>query len=131
VTPAAQVEDIFLNLTDPWREVEGERSSLKAPHPILADPLVRRALGLLIDRATIASELYGRFGSPTGNVLNGPAPFVSPMFAGRSIPPARRRSWTQPGGAVARTASASRRAGASGCSSRPVPTRSVRRPRRW
>ena len=62
VTPTAHVEQILLNLTDPWREIEGERSSLKAPHPILADPLVRRALGLLVDRATIASELYGRFG---------------------------------------------------------------------
>jgi peptide/nickel transport system substrate-binding protein len=78
VTPTALVEHILLNLTDPWREIEGERSSLKAPHPILADPLVRRALGLLIDRVTIASELYGRFGSPTGNILNGPAAYVSP-----------------------------------------------------
>jgi peptide/nickel transport system substrate-binding protein len=78
VTPTAQVEHIELNLTDPWREVDGERSSPKAPHPILADPLVRRAFGLLIDRAAIASELYGRFGTATGNILTGPAPFVSP-----------------------------------------------------
>ena len=78
VTPTALVEQILLNLSDPWREVDGERSSPKAPHPILGDPLVRRALGLLVDRATIASEIYGRFGSPTGNILTGPAPFVSP-----------------------------------------------------
>jgi peptide/nickel transport system substrate-binding protein len=78
VTPTAQVEHILLNLADPWREVDGERSSARTPHPILADPLVRRALGLLIDRAAIASELYGRFGSATGSILNWPAPFVSP-----------------------------------------------------
>ncbi len=78
VTPTALVEQILLNLSDPWREVDGERSSPKAPHPILGDPLVRRALGLLIDRSTIATELYGRFGSPTGNILDGPAAFVSP-----------------------------------------------------
>jgi peptide/nickel transport system substrate-binding protein len=78
VTPTAQVEHILLNLTDPWREVEGARSSLQAPHPILGDPLVRLAIGRLVDRTAIATEIYGRFGSPTGNILNGPAPFVSP-----------------------------------------------------
>ena len=78
VTPTAQVEQILLNLADPWREVDGERSSLKASHPILGDPRVRRALRRLVDRAAIATEIYGRFASPTGNILNGPAPFVSP-----------------------------------------------------
>jgi peptide/nickel transport system substrate-binding protein len=78
VTPTAQVEQILPNLADPWREVDGERSNPNAPHPILGDPLVRRALGLLVDRTAIASELYGRFGSATGNILNGPAAFVSP-----------------------------------------------------
>ena len=32
------VEHILCNFTDPLREVDGERSSLKAPHPFLTDP---------------------------------------------------------------------------------------------
>ena len=27
------IEHLQLNNTDPWKEVDGERSSLKAPHP--------------------------------------------------------------------------------------------------
>ena len=131
VTPTAHVEHILLNLTDPWREIEGERSSLKAPHPILGDPLVRRALGLLVDRATIASEIYGRFGSPTGNILNGPAPFVSPNVRW-AFDPAGAESALETAGW--RRGPASNHPGRpirSPLSSAPAPPPSPPPPRRW
>ena len=49
------MEHIQLNNTDPWTEVDGERSSLKTTHPLLSDPAVRQALRLLVDRASVAS----------------------------------------------------------------------------
>jgi peptide/nickel transport system substrate-binding protein len=72
-----QVEHILCNFTDPLREVDGERSSLKAPHPFLTDPSVRTALSLLVDRASIQEQIYGRLGQTTANYLNAPAQFRS------------------------------------------------------
>jgi len=66
------IEHIVCNFTDPWREVDGERSSLKAPHPFLTDPSVRSALSLLVDRAAIQEQIYGRLGRTTANYLNAP-----------------------------------------------------------
>src|SRR5205085_10317105 len=37
------IEHIQLNTTDPWTEVDGERSSAKTKHPTLSDPAVRQA----------------------------------------------------------------------------------------
>jgi peptide/nickel transport system substrate-binding protein len=67
-----------LNWSDPWTEVDGERSSPRAPHPVLSDPAVRGALAALVDRGAIQREIYGRLGRATANVLNAPAPFASP-----------------------------------------------------
>jgi len=74
---AGDIEHILLNQTDPWREVDGERSSIQAPHPLLGDPAVRSALALLVDRASIQEEIYGRLGQTTANFLNAPARFAS------------------------------------------------------
>jgi peptide/nickel transport system substrate-binding protein len=71
-------EYIHVNFSDPWKEVDGERSSLKAPHPFLTDPAVRQALNVLVDRGTIQEQIYGRLAAATANVLNGPPCFVSP-----------------------------------------------------
>src|SRR6266436_5701409 len=71
------VEHILCNFSDPGREVDGERSSLKAPHPLLTDNSVRVALSLLVDRASIQEQIYGRLGQTTANYLNAPAPFRS------------------------------------------------------
>ena len=71
------IEHIVCNFTDPSREVDGERSSLKAPHPFLTDPSVRSALSLLVDRAAIQEQIYGRLGRTTANYLNAPEPFRS------------------------------------------------------
>jgi peptide/nickel transport system substrate-binding protein len=68
-----QVEFISCNFSDPSREVDGERSSAKAPHPFLTDPSVRAALSLLVDRASIQEQIYGRLAQTTSNYLNAPA----------------------------------------------------------
>ena len=78
IAPAAGIEHILINFSDPWTEVDGERSSPKSQHPFLTDPAVRQALALLIDRASIQEQLYGRQGQPTANYLNAPSRFRSP-----------------------------------------------------
>jgi peptide/nickel transport system substrate-binding protein len=74
----AAIEHIQLNRSDPWTEVEGERSSVKAPHPLFSDLRVRQAFAAAVDRRTIAEQLYGAAGQPTSNFLNAPKPFQSP-----------------------------------------------------
>src|SRR5215204_1490433 len=43
VVQGGSIEHITLNYTDPNKEVDGERSSLKAPHPFFTDLKVRQA----------------------------------------------------------------------------------------
>ena len=38
------IEHMQCNFSDPWTEVDGERSSVKTVHPFLSDPAVRQAL---------------------------------------------------------------------------------------
>jgi len=71
------IEHIQLNSTDPWTEVDGERSSIKTKHPFLSDPAVRQALNLLVDRASVHQYIYGRTGLDTANFVNAPEKFVS------------------------------------------------------
>jgi peptide/nickel transport system substrate-binding protein len=78
ISAAGDIEHIQLNATDPWTEVDGERSSLKTRHPLLSDPAVRDALNLLVDRASIQEHIYGRGGIATRNFLNNPERFRSP-----------------------------------------------------
>ena len=77
MTFAGGVAMIQVNQTDPRTEVEGERSSLKAPHPLLTDPAVRQALQLLIDRASLVEHVSGRQSVTTGNMITAPPQFVS------------------------------------------------------
>ena len=60
IWPTGNPEHIQCNLTDPWTEVDGERSSVKTTHPLLSDPAVRQALNLLVDRAAVQEQIYGR-----------------------------------------------------------------------
>ncbi len=71
------IEHIQLNTTDPWTEVDGERASIKTRHPVLTDPAVRQALNLLVDRASVQEQIYGRTGVATANFVNAPSRFVS------------------------------------------------------
>jgi peptide/nickel transport system substrate-binding protein len=77
MVPSRGIEHIQLNSSDPWTEVDGERSSAKTQHPLFSDPAVRQALRLLVDRAAIEAHIYGRTGVATGNFLNNPERFVS------------------------------------------------------
>jgi peptide/nickel transport system substrate-binding protein len=77
IVPSGAIEHIQLNNTDPWSEIDGERSSIKTAHPLLSDPAVRQALALLVDRAAVEAHIYGRIGVATGNFINNPQRFVS------------------------------------------------------
>jgi peptide/nickel transport system substrate-binding protein len=77
ITPGGGIEHLQLNNTDPWTEVDGERSSLKTKHPTLSDPTVRQALALLIDKKSIQDHIYGRIGIATANYINNPERFRS------------------------------------------------------
>jgi peptide/nickel transport system substrate-binding protein len=77
VTLGGGIEHMQLNNTDPWTEVDGERSSLKTRHPILSDRAVREALSLVIDKKSIQDHIYGRIGIATANYINNPERFRS------------------------------------------------------
>jgi peptide/nickel transport system substrate-binding protein len=68
---------LALNQSDPWTEVDGERASAGSKHPFLTDPAVYGALALLVDRASIQEQIYGRTGKATGLFINGPERFRS------------------------------------------------------
>jgi peptide/nickel transport system substrate-binding protein len=75
--PGAGVEAIYCNMSDPNKDVDGQRSYYKAPHPFLVDVNVRRALALAVDKQTIARQLYGLEGTATPNVLTTPTRYAS------------------------------------------------------
>ncbi len=75
ISPAGSLEQIQLNYTDPWTEVDGERSSAKTKHAILTDMSVRKAMNMLVDRKSMQDHIYGRTGIATRNFLNNPATF--------------------------------------------------------
>ena len=79
--PSGNPESIFLNATDPWTEVDGERASLKSKHFAFSDPAVRKAFGLLVDRKSIEDFVYGRAATATANALNNPAQYNSKAIA--------------------------------------------------
>jgi peptide/nickel transport system substrate-binding protein len=72
ITPGKWLSHIQLNRTDPWTEVEGERSSVKVLHPFFTDLRVRQAYAAAVDRLALD------VGQPTSNVLNVPKQFHSP-----------------------------------------------------
>ena len=77
IVPGGNIEYIAINFTDPWQEVDGERSSLKTKHPLFTDPAVRQAMNMLVDRGAIQEFIYGRTGSSTANFLNSPERYRS------------------------------------------------------
>jgi peptide/nickel transport system substrate-binding protein len=77
IWPTGNPEHIQCNFSDPWTEVEGERSHPKTTHPFLSDPAVRQALNLLVDRAAVQEQIYGRQGQTSANFLNAPSRFAS------------------------------------------------------
>jgi peptide/nickel transport system substrate-binding protein len=73
------VERIEMNMTDPSPDLpEGERSTVKHPHPILSDINVRKALSMAIDRQILVDIGYGAAGRATCNLVPAPEMFASP-----------------------------------------------------
>ena len=73
----SDIEFVSLNVTDPWKEVDGERASAKSKHPAFTDKAVREAMSLLVDRKNIGEQIYGRGAVVTSNFLNNPPRFRS------------------------------------------------------
>jgi peptide/nickel transport system substrate-binding protein len=74
----SQSERIHFNFTDPNKATaDGERSSVKFPHPFFTDKTVREAFALAVDRNTIVQQLYGPTGSATANLIIAPAAVAS------------------------------------------------------
>ncbi len=78
ILPTGDVEFLQINLSDPWKEFDGERANPKSRHFAFADVNVRRAIALLVDRKGIQDFIYGRTGVATPNFVNAPARFRSP-----------------------------------------------------
>jgi peptide/nickel transport system substrate-binding protein len=77
VAPGGDVEYMMLNQSNPWTEVDGERSHVSTSHPFLRDPAVAKAIAHLVDRESIQKFIYGRAGQATSNFLNNPPQFQS------------------------------------------------------
>ncbi len=77
ISPGVSVERVLINMTDPNKDVNGEKSSVEAPHPFQADLNVRKAYSMAIQRDVMATQLYGDTGTVTSNILVGPSSFVS------------------------------------------------------
>jgi len=78
VSPGAGPEMVLFNFSDPNKEVDGQRSYWKVPHPFFSDKAVRQAVSLATDRSKMSTAFYsGPPGEPpTSNVMLIPG-FVS------------------------------------------------------
>ena len=75
---ATSTERLEINLTDPSPDLaEGERSTVKHPHPFLTDINVRKALSMAIDRQALVDVGYGAAGKPACNVIPAPDIYAS------------------------------------------------------
>lgn len=72
------VERLEVNLSDPSSSLpEGERSTIKHPHPILTDPKVRAALSKAIDRSLLAEIGYGVSGKANCDLVPAPEQYAA------------------------------------------------------
>ncbi|MDP3618406.1 MAG: peptide ABC transporter substrate-binding protein [Ramlibacter sp.] len=78
ILQTGDIEFLQINLSDPWKELDGERAHPRSRHFAFADVNVRRAIALLVDRKGIQDFIYGRTGVATANFVNAPARFRSP-----------------------------------------------------
>ncbi|MCA9833914.1 MAG: peptide ABC transporter substrate-binding protein [Thermomicrobiales bacterium] len=74
------IERMNLNFSDPNTEVDGQRSEMNTPHPILSDLAVRKAITIGTNRTLMSEQFY--FGPvdepPVQNVLSGIPSMESP-----------------------------------------------------
>ncbi len=75
--PKPAMERIYINFSDPNKEVDGEKSQKDTPHPFLSEKPVREAISLAIDRETITDQLYGEAGTVATNFLVSPEKYAS------------------------------------------------------
>lgn len=80
IGPDVTVDRIELNLSDPNKEVDGQKSEMNTPHPFFSDIKVRQALATAIDREKIANTFwFGQDGEPAvSNILEGIPAIQSP-----------------------------------------------------
>jgi peptide/nickel transport system substrate-binding protein len=80
VNPDINIERININFSDPRTEVDGQRSEMNTPHPILSDLAVRQAMNIGIDRQKIADSFFfgGDQEPPVVNILSGVPGMDSP-----------------------------------------------------
>ena len=74
------IERMNINFSDPNTEVDGQRSEMNTPNPVMGDLAVRQAIRLATNRELMSSEFY--FGPPeepaVQNVLSGIPAMESP-----------------------------------------------------
>ncbi|PZO20944.1 MAG: peptide ABC transporter substrate-binding protein [Leptolyngbya foveolarum] len=75
--PKPMMERIYINFSDPNKEVDGQTSQKDTPHPFLSEKPVREAISLAIDRKTIVELLYGDAGTVATNFLVAPEKYAS------------------------------------------------------
>jgi peptide/nickel transport system substrate-binding protein len=78
VEAGTAVERLNFQFADPNTEVDGQRSEMNTPHPILTDRAVREAISLAIPRDLISERFYGEGQPATANILTGLDVFDSP-----------------------------------------------------
>ena len=57
--------------------MNGAKSEPTTQHPYLSDKNVRNAFALATDRDTVSTQLYGKAGDPTANLLTSPTNMAS------------------------------------------------------
>ncbi len=77
IIEGGDIEFVMLSVTDPHREVNGERAHISTQHPAFRDPAVRQAMAMLLDRNSVEQFIYGRGGPAASNFLNNPPRFRS------------------------------------------------------
>jgi peptide/nickel transport system substrate-binding protein len=70
-------ERVLFNFSDPNKDVNGEKSSPTTQHPAFSDPKVREAISWLMDRESMAKNLYGPAGNASCNILASVPPQTS------------------------------------------------------
>ena len=74
---SVSVERVNLNFSDPWTEVDGQRSEMNTPHPFLTDPAVREAIYYAVNRQQIVDAFYGAGNEVATNIVYGDEPVIS------------------------------------------------------
>ncbi len=68
---AATVERLNFQFADPLTDVDGQKSEVNTPNPRLADPAVRQAIAMGINRQIIRDQFYGEDMSVAVNIVQG------------------------------------------------------------